>query len=61
MFKSRNKSKNPIGFAADTVFDAFLPKKEKSHKKRNAAVVVGIATGATLLAGALSKKQDSPS
>lgn len=61
MFKTKNKSKNPIGFAADTIFDAFLPKKEKSHTKRNAAVVVGIAAGATLLAVAMSEKQDSPS
>lgn len=54
MFKG--KSKNPIGFAADTLFDAFLPKKKPSHKKRNAVLVVLGSVGAAALAGALGKK-----
>jgi hypothetical protein len=33
MFKKQPKSKHPIGFMADTVFDLFLPKPKKSHKK----------------------------
>jgi hypothetical protein len=35
MFKKQPKSKHPIGFMADTMFDFFLPKPKpkKSHKK----------------------------
>lgn len=55
MFNTSNKSKNPVGFVFDTLFDTFLPKKEKpSHKVRNGLIGTGIVVG---VASLLTKKK----
>lgn len=57
MFNSSNKSKNPIGFIADTLFDAFLPKNQKpKHRVRNGLIVTSLAVGSAAAAAALAKK-----
>lgn len=56
MFKSKHKSKNPIGYLADTSFDFFLPKPKKSHKKRNMFLVAGASALMLGIAGAINQK-----
>jgi|GraSoiStandDraft_4_1057263.scaffolds.fasta_scaffold1017015_1 hypothetical protein len=57
MFRNNKKSKKAASLA-DTVFDFFVkPKPKKSHKKRNAFLVVLGSAGAAALAGTLGKKQ----
>lgn len=41
------------------VLDTLLPKKQKSHKKRNALIGLAGATVAVVVAGAATKKSDS--
>jgi hypothetical protein len=58
MFKSKHKSKNPIGFVADTAFDFFLPKPKKSHKKRNGLIIAGASALMLGVAGLINQKPD---
>jgi len=60
MFSRKHKSKNPIGFVADTAFDVFLPKPKKSHKKRNALLVAGGSVLMLGIAGLINQKPDQP-
>lgn len=56
---NRSKSKNPVGFVADTLFDALLPKKQKLSRKKK-ALGLGLASAAVAAVGAAVTKNKEP-